>query len=88
VERTLKENQTRMKTEVLFEEANSKSDIIQKPKVLHVSWKGEQNVHSMKRGCEKIVEFMKARDCIKVVNDNVLANKPWEAVNECMAVHI
>jgi hypothetical protein len=77
-----------MKTEVLFEEANFEIGYNSETKVLHVSWKGEQNVHSMKRGCEKILEFMKARDCIKVVNDNTHTNRPWESVDEYMAVHI
>jgi hypothetical protein len=77
-----------MKTEVLFEESNFEIGYNQETKVLHVSWKGEQNVQSIKRGCEKILEFMKARDCIKVQNDNVLASQPWQSVDEFMAVHI
>jgi hypothetical protein len=77
-----------MKTEILFEESNFEIGYNAETKVLHVSWKGEQNVHSMKRGCEKIVEFMQARDCIKVVNDNVQAKQPWETADEFMAVYI
>jgi hypothetical protein len=77
-----------MKTEVLFEEANFEIGYNSDTKILHVSWKGEQNIHSIKRGCEKILEFMKARECIKVVNDNVLTNQPWESVDELMTVPI
>jgi hypothetical protein len=77
-----------MKTEVLFEEANFEIGYNSETKVLLVSWRGEQNVHSMKRGCEKILEFMKARECIKVLNDNTQTVRPWESVEEFMAVHI
>jgi hypothetical protein len=77
-----------MKTEVLFEEANFEIGYNAETKILHVSWKGEQNVHSMKRGCEKILEFMQARECIRVVNDNTHTNQPWESVEEFMAVPI
>jgi hypothetical protein len=77
-----------MKTEVLFEEANFEIGYDTETKILHVSWKGEQNVQSMKRGCEKILEFMQARECIKVVNDNTQTTQSWEAVEEFMAVHI
>jgi demethoxyubiquinone hydroxylase (CLK1/Coq7/Cat5 family) len=77
-----------MKTEVLFEEANFKIGYNSEAKILHVNWKGEQNVQSIKRGCEKILEFMQARECIKVLNDNTQVHQPWAAVEEFVAVHI
>jgi hypothetical protein len=77
-----------MKTEVLIEEANFEISYNVEAKILHVSWKGEQTVQSIKRGCEKILEFMKARDCIKIVNDNTSVQPAWHTEESLIAVSV
>jgi hypothetical protein len=66
-----------MKPEILFEESNIEISYNPEAKTLHVNWKGHQTLDSMNRGCEKILEFMKARECCKVLTDNTMLSETW-----------
>jgi hypothetical protein len=66
-----------MKTEVLFEEPHIEIGYNQDAKTLHVNWKGNQTIDSMKKGCDKILEFMKARDCNKVYTESSVAEPAY-----------
>lgn len=68
-----------MKQEILFEEANIEISYNPEAKTLHVNWKGYQTIESMNRGCEKILEFMKARECCKVLTDNTVLSDNWNS---------
>jgi hypothetical protein len=74
-----------MKLEILFEETNIEISYNPEAKTLHVNWKGNQTLGSMNRGCEKILEFMKARECCKVLTDNTLLSENWYNAATCEA---
>lgn len=62
-----------MNKEVLFIESHIEIGYYPEGKTLLVNWKGNQTIDSMTKGCIKILEFMQARDCSKVLTDNDLA---------------
>lgn len=66
-----------MKTEVLFEESHIEIEYNPEAKILHVSWKGDQTVDSMKNGFDKILECMRARECSKVHSENEMASPAY-----------
>lgn len=66
-----------MKKEVLVDESHIEIGYNPEAKILHVNWKGNQTVASMKNGCDKILEFMKARDCSKIDTENTIASPAY-----------
>jgi hypothetical protein len=68
-----------MRNELLFRddyiaiEYNSSGDWI------YVNWRGYQNYDSVKAGCERLLELMKAQACFKILNDNTQVEGQWSS---------
>jgi hypothetical protein len=52
---------------------------------MYVNWKGFQTVDSIKLGCEKMLELLKAKKCKKILNDNRMVTGPWQGAAEWVA---
>ncbi|MCB2376367.1 hypothetical protein LGH70_02155 [Hymenobacter sp. BT635] len=44
---------------------------------LHVEWVGDQDYDSVRSGATKMLEYLEAEQCSKVLNDNTLVTSMW-----------
>ena len=62
---------------LLFAEKNIQIFYDDQEEWLYVNWVGFQTVTSVMAGCEKMLEYLKAYKCSKVLNDNSLVDGIW-----------
>lgn len=53
---------------------------------IYADWTGEQTKESVQQGCELILQFMKAENCSKVLNDNSHVTSNWLEAAEWVAL--
>jgi len=44
---------------------------------LYVEWIGPQNLHTVQQGGQKILHFLKEKNCSKILNNNYQVKGPW-----------
>ncbi|MDQ4139945.1 MAG: hypothetical protein M3142_05420 [Bacteroidota bacterium] len=44
---------------------------------LYAEWIGSQNLHTVQREGQKILQFLKEKQCTKILNNNQQVNGPW-----------
>jgi hypothetical protein len=49
---------------------------------LYVDWTGDQNMESVKDGCERILKFVKEELCHKILNDNTHVPNIWSDASD------
>ncbi|KAA3436881.1 hypothetical protein [Rufibacter hautae] len=54
---------------------------------LTADWKGEQTEETVHDGCEKILQFMTAYRCVKLLNDNTQVAGMWSDAAEWVALN-
>ena len=52
---------------------------------IYADWKGDQNLETVKDGCEKILGFLKEMHCQKILNDNTHVTSIWSEAAEWVA---
>ena len=53
---------------------------------LYVDWTGDQNKETVMRGCELMLDCLKAEKCRKVLNDNTHVTSIWSEASKWVAV--
>ena len=49
---------------------------------IYSNWQNYQKLESVQNGCEKILGFLKEKNCTKVLNDNRLVKGTWTFASE------
>lgn len=49
---------------------------------LYVNWRGYVNYDTVTAGCEKILHYMVARNCYKILNDNTNVEGIWSGASK------
>ncbi|QNF35667.1 hypothetical protein HUW51_24240 [Adhaeribacter swui] len=44
---------------------------------IYVDWIGSQNLHTIQQGSQKILGFLKEKNCSKILNNNHQVKGPW-----------
>ncbi|RNI31419.1 hypothetical protein [Rufibacter latericius] len=53
---------------------------------LYADWIGEQTEATVREGCERILRFLAAQNCIKLLNDNTFVTGMWSDAAEWVAL--
>lgn len=67
------------RNELLFRESHIAIELNHNENWLYVNWRGFVNYELVTGGCEKILHFMKERQCFRILNDNTQVEGMWSA---------
>ncbi len=52
---------------------------------IYSNWQNYQKLHTVQNGCEKMLAFLKEKNCTKVLNDNRLVKGTWSFASDWVA---
>src|SRR5688572_12969856 len=57
----------------------------EKTGIICMDWKGEQNLETVKLGCNKLIKLLREVNCHKILNDNTHVRGSWSDASEWVA---
>lgn len=71
-----------MASQLLLSEPNITISYDYENEWLYVDWLGDQDLHSVQEGCEKMLELLKSERATKVLNNNTHVTSMWSEAAE------
>jgi hypothetical protein len=71
-----------VRNEILFRDSFIVIEYNYETDFIHANWRGFNNYETITTGCNKLLEFVKERQCVKVLNDNTKVEGIWSAASK------